>query len=76
MFSEDFAATTKLICVIFLADPLEAPEERVHPVRVSDLHSRGAQGDLQVREFPELSGTFPRPGGRCPETGKRVFRTF
>jgi hypothetical protein len=57
-----------------IADASEAPEERVYPVRVEDLHGGGAQGDLQVRGFPDLSGTLTRAGGTCAETGASMFK--
>lgn len=57
-----------------IADASEAPEERVHPVRVEDLYGGGAQGDLQVRRLPDLSGTLIGAGGTCAETGAQMFK--
>jgi hypothetical protein len=59
---------------LIIADASEAPEECVYPVRVENLHGGGAQGDLQVRGLPDLSGALTGAGGTCAETGAQMFK--
>ena len=55
----------------YLVDASDAPEERVHPVRVADLHGRGAEGDLQVQRVSILPREVSGTGGGRAKTGQQ-----